>query len=731
MSFGNPLALLFLASAGIPVVIHLMYKRRRVAMPFSSLMFFHGTRTRLAQKHRLQEILVMIARCLLLALLALALARPSFQGTTGTQGAIADTIIILDNSASMSQLSEESTAFSQALVRARECVEAASVGSRIALMTVVPTSPPIPAALSHNKKEMLAYLERLCPSDGQGSISGTVLRASELLADSSTPNQELVIISDLQRAQFDDEKSLTASASSLPDGTQVILCGVKSGAAEDNLTITDLSLPLKSVAMGRETSISVMVRNLGSKALESLVSMSVEPGGDMQKQIRLAPNSAETACTFFFRADAPGTIQGRITLPRDAFSLDNRAFFTLEAREIFRILVASHADPEPYHPDNLYLCAALDPTGDSRISGASVTVILASDLASATLGAFDAVILHGVEKPAQRAQEALARYVKSGGALWVFPLDAGNGSGDDPASRYESPLLPARFAANPIKLDNREGIRVPDVSSLIFKGLLANTPNVPDVWVEQYFPLDVDEQGVVLMETRTGKPLVVEWANGNGKVLISALPASVKFSNWVLKPLFLGMLHNWIQLVAEGGRPNTLVEAGQPLVVPLHGAQGAVAYGPDGLVVELAVQGDKATLEETGRAGIYRLEYHGAVSEKTGQDLRVKSFAVNVDPRESDLSRISLAKAARFFNKRPTTTIGPGQSLRTTLVDLRHGREFFGLLVWLALVVLIVETALANLSALGRLDRLNKATRKFWDTAISSLRTVKLTKKSS
>ncbi len=104
MSFLAPLFLLGALAVAFPVVFHLIRRTSRDRMPFSSLMFLQPTPPRVTRRNRLEQILLLLLRCLVFGLLALAFARPFFQ-----QPVVADhpaepgrkLVLLVDTSASM------------------------------------------------------------------------------------------------------------------------------------------------------------------------------------------------------------------------------------------------------------------------------------------------------------------------------------------------------------------------------------------------------------------------------------------------------------------------------------------------------------------------------------------------------------------------------------------------------------------------------------------------------
>src|SRR5438045_9337227 len=104
MSFLTPLFLLGgLAIAG-PIIFHLVRRATREKTRFSSLMFLLPSPPRISKRHRLQHILLLILRCVALALLALGFARPFLREASLDDPTAAPpkrVVVLVDTSASM------------------------------------------------------------------------------------------------------------------------------------------------------------------------------------------------------------------------------------------------------------------------------------------------------------------------------------------------------------------------------------------------------------------------------------------------------------------------------------------------------------------------------------------------------------------------------------------------------------------------------------------------------
>src|SRR5688572_18308142 len=77
MTFLNPiLAGLGLAAVSIPIIIHLLMRRRRKPVMWAAMRFLLEAYKQHRRRLRMEQLLLLAARCLLIALVALALGRP-------------------------------------------------------------------------------------------------------------------------------------------------------------------------------------------------------------------------------------------------------------------------------------------------------------------------------------------------------------------------------------------------------------------------------------------------------------------------------------------------------------------------------------------------------------------------------------------------------------------------------------------------------------------------------
>ena len=74
MSFLNPIMLFGLAAVSVPIIIHLLNRRRFQKVVWAAMKFLQVSVEQNQRRMRIEDMILLALRCLLLALLALALA---------------------------------------------------------------------------------------------------------------------------------------------------------------------------------------------------------------------------------------------------------------------------------------------------------------------------------------------------------------------------------------------------------------------------------------------------------------------------------------------------------------------------------------------------------------------------------------------------------------------------------------------------------------------------------
>ncbi len=247
-----------LTAAAIPLLVHWMTRPRPVRMPLSTIRLVSDALHQRRARHRLRDFLVLLLRCLAVALLAVAIARPLLvddqRPPTGEQ-ADQVTIVLLDASQSMAAIDGAATRFDSA---------------RAAAVNELHYKPKMAANLliaSHSAGAVFdmpsANLRLLRDRLGEASVTASGLNAARALEEvtrqfsQSPPDaiRELVVISDFQRSSW-----ARADFSTLPTDTKVRLISMATEATPGNLAIEQARLSAMPSA-GKPVTLLVDVAN--------------------------------------------------------------------------------------------------------------------------------------------------------------------------------------------------------------------------------------------------------------------------------------------------------------------------------------------------------------------------------------------------------------------------------------------------------------------------------------
>src|SRR5437870_717663 len=120
MFFLSPLALIGLAAALVPPLLHLFQRREPPVVEFPALRYLQETKRDAQRTVRLQHLLLMILRMLAVILLVLAAARPVVPGGVGARHEPTALVLIVDNSLSSGAVQGGTRVLDNLALRARE-----------------------------------------------------------------------------------------------------------------------------------------------------------------------------------------------------------------------------------------------------------------------------------------------------------------------------------------------------------------------------------------------------------------------------------------------------------------------------------------------------------------------------------------------------------------------------------------------------------------------------------
>ena len=142
MDFLRPGLLWGLLAVAVPIIIHLLGRRRVRTVPIATLRFLERARVRASSHLKLRRILLLLARMAALACLALLYAGPGCRTSTPTADGPAAWVLLLDTSPSMASSRGRRSRLEEAKASLAAVLEAAGPEDRFLFATTLNAAGP-------------------------------------------------------------------------------------------------------------------------------------------------------------------------------------------------------------------------------------------------------------------------------------------------------------------------------------------------------------------------------------------------------------------------------------------------------------------------------------------------------------------------------------------------------------------------------------------------------------
>jgi len=212
VTFLHPLALVGLAAAAIPALLHLLERRVPPEAEFPPLRYLSETERQNARRLKLRHLLLLMLRTALIVLIVLAAARPLFptQSSSGSLHAPTALAVILDNSPSSGVVVDGRPALERLKGAARGSLTRAAASDRLWLVLADGV------ARAGTREALLATVDSVSVSVRRLDLTAAVGAATRLVDAEPLPGREVHVVSDLQRT------ALGAGRAEVPRGVRVL-----------------------------------------------------------------------------------------------------------------------------------------------------------------------------------------------------------------------------------------------------------------------------------------------------------------------------------------------------------------------------------------------------------------------------------------------------------------------------------------------------------------------------
>ncbi|HET6422466.1 MAG TPA: BatA domain-containing protein [Planctomycetaceae bacterium] len=659
--FAAPWLLWGVVLAAVPVLIHLLYRRRYRETRWAAMQFLIAAAQKQSRSFRIDHWLLLILRTLIPLAAAIAVAGPMFSAPTQHTSAVrTQRLLIVDASLSLAAVDQQGSRFDRLRGQAESVLQLTQPGDLWQLIRMAGTAPTVlisePARQTTPVSE---ELRNLTVTAERADLLAALRAGHSLLSkDADVEAREVHLFTDSQRTawrppQVAQQEELRDALQQLSKKARVVWHDitdppVTNAAVTSLTTTTSVVFPQQPVRVtaklrvyGAETPVKRNLRWLVDDRVSSAETIEFTPGEDLQREFTITPTAA-------------GMLRIEARLEGDALADDDRRRVVIPVLASLPVLlVDGRPSPQPFeNATDLLRLALRSQAGDAEIAhtGIDVTVITDGELLGTDLSRYAVVFLCDVPRLTDRDGEVLRQYVGRGGAL-VIGVGPGVKAENYNAVLYRDgrDLLPARLGdqvGDPEQRQQRFVFDPLEFQHPILQPFRGN-PNTGFELTQTFAYLQTipaPERSRVALRFDSGDAALIEAPYRDGRVMLSTTSFDRRWSAW---PLWG---HSFVPMMQETVRYFTMLKAaertltvGQPLTARLEGARSddrvtIRRQGEDGESVTLRAQADGAGVTWDGprRPGFYAVE--------TGGSSRPQWFAVNVDPRESDLAPLSVAE---------------------------------------------------------------------------------------
>lgn len=721
MSFLNPILLLGLTGIAAPILIHLLNRRQIKRVPWAAMRFLRQSIENNQKRLRLEDLILLLLRVLLIILLAVTLARPSLNPGLGSAWQTPVVcLILIDDSYSMTQINGATSRFDQAKRAAMQVIESLPPGSSAAIWLVADNVRPIVPDPSRDLAVVRRLIHDLKPSDRSTDLLPGLRQGVQMLQRHQNSRREIYLITDAQALGFQQVDAIQQLLESSKSEIRTSILQIDQ-PEDENLGVSSLIQFAGVPVAGRPLRFSATVTNYGLKPAANIrinlkisASNPTEQATDASAPVDDATidliKPGESKTVFLFgRLKNEGYYAVTASIQPDRVPADDTRSILVRAIGRTRVLlVDGEKGIEARDDETFFLRNALAASGAVGLSSLVEFTLTDPDmLVSERLENYDTVILANVADLSENTLDALARYVKDGGGMLIF---SGNNVKAEKYQRMfgQRGLLPVDFgqamgnerSENQLTTFSDSSLDHPLVS--LWKD--AANGKLGSVRIYKYVPLapvspadPVNPVPQVVLRLLDGTPISVECKVGEGQVLIFGLTADSSWSDLPVRPgIYIPLLYRCLGRILENRDQSLRLSVGQPLnySFPFEtlGKEAEIRSITDPEVLpefrRIELQNKQATLrtDPIERAGIYGVRADG---------IDPAMFVVQADPQESLMDTVSDLVRNRLKDHLRWVTLRDDFDLTQDLKHQESGRELFLPLMMIVLLLVVVESVLA------------------------------------
>jgi hypothetical protein len=700
--------------AAIPVILHLFMRQTPKHVIFPALRLIRERHKRSKKQLKVKNWLLLAARMLLLALMALALARPTLNSETslGDQEVPTALAFVFDTSMSMQYTEKGNNRLTEAKARVADILKRTTEDSEVFVFDSANPNKQLAVSPGSARKR----IDTLELQAANRPLNAALIQASEAVASSNLARREVYVLTDLASSAWElgstrttEELAKLRKEKKLPR-TYILRLTPKEVR---DVAIVSAEPTSSVVSEGEPVEIKAVLRASGPG--EERVAEFWLDGNKKEQKIVKLPTNGEQEVTFLSpsRLEA-GLHQGSIKLNQgtDFMAFDDVRYFTFTTQPSMRVLIVADTVTAD-DLDALFVKSALSP-GESVDPGASPSPYKVEretrkqfqERNRLSPKDFTAVFLLNVDTLTASDWGKLAGYVREGGGLIVAP---GNRADASSYTSNASAILPATLVEKKQAPPGTFFAKAEYNHPIFSRHPRLLDPELTGVPIYRYWSVKSLDGSSTLLNYADGAPALLERVfkgPKTGHVLLWTTPLSRRVDRadaaaWNELPMswsFFEIINQTLPYLAGTAGERLNYEAGQDAVLTVDSKVPVSSYNVQGPDPKLSYPLSAPTgsgmllVPAPSKEGQWRVDGKTA----TGSMMKM-GFSVNVPTSETQVLALKENDLDGLFGGKDFYKIADdAASLDRAQKGGRIGYEIFPFLMFLILALATAENLLAN-----------------------------------
>jgi len=696
MSFLNPWLLIGGLGIALPILAHLFNRHKVKETDWAAMQFLNRNVRVRSKQMRIQDLLLLVLRCLAILLFVFALSRPFSTGEnssalSGEQRS--GVIIALDASFSMEEGDENSNRFKRALDQVKVISESIHPGDPVSLVLLGAEQDVIIRNMAFDANRFRNILFDLKAKPEALNLDNITSSLIGLVEDMEAPQKEVFIVSDIQ------EKSWNKQISRLRDGLKKLnenanVFIVPINGQPDNLAITNLDLVSGVLRKGTVARYKATVKNCGPNAVSNVTIQCKADGVQVDsKQINIILPGTSKTVSLFVPFHNSGSTRITAEINHDTLKTDNVRRVVAVVRDCVSVLCL---DGTSGSAGRLLNAALLARNGGVKDEDYIVRSVPWLTFPTQDLEKVDVIVMANVPEITADQAKRLSKFVRNGNGLVWF------GGDNIKASKWNEQgkeLLPASIGQ---AVNNRDELGTgkpidPSMPDHFVVRPLQSLPEdlISETRFQKHFKVEAADTSVpVLKLAGSDSPVLLEHSLGRGHVFMFTTSAETNWNNMALTPVFPMLMQKIVTYLAgrEFEQPRVVGDSISLSYTSQPDANDAVFDTPSKQTINVPVRQYRnhyvAMLENAREAGFYTVR----VSVQSAGI----PVAVNVDTSESDITSLPEAELRKNLEDTGVTIASNEAELMSAIQAKRTTRSSSRFFIIAAIVILLLESWLAN-----------------------------------